>query len=124
MHTKRVLVADDSVLMREQIRKHLAPDCHFEICAEAVDGVDAVQKTRQCHPDLAVLDFVMPGMNGLEATREIKRIMPKLPIVLFALDDSPELESEGKRAGVDAVLPKSAGCKKLTRVMLSLLHED
>ena len=124
MHTKRVLVADDSILMREQIRRILAPDWQFEICAEAVDGRDALQKAQQCHPDLVVLDFVMPGMNGLEATREMKKIMPRLPIVLFALDNSPELESESKRAGVDAVLPKSAGSTNLTRVMRLLIHED
>ncbi len=70
---KRILVADDSLLMRRQIRTILELDGDIEICAEAANGIEAVQKVQECHPDLALLDFLMPGMNGLEATREIKK---------------------------------------------------
>lgn len=119
---KRILVADDSLLMREQIRTILESDMDIEICAEATDGVEAVRKARECRPDLAVLDFLMPGMNGLEATREIKKLMPTLPVLLFTIDDSPQLEWESKQAGADAVLPKAAGSRQLSRLIHSLLQ--
>jgi len=119
---KRILVADDSVLMRKQIRAILEFDTDLEVCAEATDGLEAVRKARECRPDLAVLDFLMPGMNGLEATREIKKLIPTLPVLLFTLDDSPQLEWESKQAGADAVLRKADGSRQLSQVIHSLLQ--
>ncbi len=119
---KRILVADDSLLMRRQIRTILELDGDIEICAEAVSGIEAVQKVQECRPDLALLDFLMPGMNGLETTREIKKLVPTLPVLLFVLDDSPQLEWESKHAGADAVLPKAEGSRQLSRLIHSLLH--
>jgi DNA-binding NarL/FixJ family response regulator len=119
---KRILVADDSVLMRKQIRAILEFDTDLEVCAEATDGLEAVRKARECRPDLAVLDFLMPGMNGLEATREIKKLIPTLPVLLFTLDDSPQLEWESKQAGADAVLRKAEGSRQLSQVIHSLLQ--
>ena len=104
---KRILVADDSELIRRQIRTILEPDPDIEICAEVANGLEAVQEVQRCRPDLAILDFLMPEMNGLEATREIKKIMPTLPVVLFTVDNTPQLEWESKQAGADALLPKA-----------------
>src|SRR5437773_8725686 len=84
---KRILVADDNELIRNQIRSILPSEKDIEVGAEAADGMEAVRKARECLPDLAVLDFRMPEMNGLEATREIKRIIPTLPVLLFTLDE-------------------------------------
>jgi two-component system, NarL family, response regulator NreC len=119
--TKRVLIADDNRVMRHHIRSILELDASVEVCAEAVNGMDAVQKVRECHPDLVVLDFVMPEMNGLEATREIKRLMPALPVLLFTLHDSPALEEESRRAGVDAVIAKEQGRTQLWKVLHQFL---
>jgi len=119
---KRIPVADDSLLMRKQIRTILESDKDIEICAEATDGLEAVRKARECRPDLAVLDFLMPAMNGLEATREIKKVRPTLPVLLFILDDSALLEWESKQAGADAVLPKAEGSKQISRLIHSLLQ--
>src|SRR5713101_4802704 len=71
---KRILVADDSELIRRQIRTILESDRDIQICAEAGNGLDAVRKAHECRPDLAVVDVFMPEMNGLSATREIKKI--------------------------------------------------
>ncbi len=119
---KRILVADDSLLMRRQIRTILELDGDIEICAEAANGIEAVQKVQECHPDLALLDFLMPGMNGLEATREIKKAMPTLCVLLFTLDASPQLKWEGKQAGADVVLLKAEGSRQLSQVIHSLLQ--
>jgi CheY-like chemotaxis protein len=85
--------------MRKQIRVTLESDPDIEICAEASDGVEALQKVEESVPDLALTDFHMPAMNGLEATRQIKKRMPTLPIFLFTLECSRQLEDEGRRAG-------------------------
>jgi DNA-binding NarL/FixJ family response regulator len=118
---KRILVADDSELMRNQIRTLLELDRNLEICAEAENGLDAVRKTKECHPDLAVVDLHMPVMNGLEATQQIKKMMPEMPVLLFTLYDSNQIRIEGERAGADAVLLKAQGSAQLSRTIDSLL---
>jgi DNA-binding NarL/FixJ family response regulator len=121
---KRILVADDSPLIRKQIRTILELDPYLEVCAEAENGLEAVRKVRECRPDLAVVDFQMPVMNGLEATRPIKKQLPATPILLFTVYSSPEFDRESKRAGADAVLSKAEGGAGLSRVVHSLLRED
>jgi DNA-binding NarL/FixJ family response regulator len=121
---KRILVADDNSEMRKQIRTVLELEPNFQVCAEAADGRDAVRKARECHPDLAVIDFQMPVMNGLEATRAIKKELPTVPVLLFTLYDSSELERESKLAGADAILSKADGGALLPQVVHSLLQDD
>ena len=118
----RVLIADDNPFIRKQIRIILESDGDVEVCAEAANGLEAVQKAQECHPDVAVMDFQMPEMDGLEATRELKALIPTLPILIFALDNSPQLEWESKRAGADAILPKAEGSARLAGVVYSLAH--
>ena len=79
---RRILVADDSELMRRLIRGTLELDGDIEICAEAENGIEAVRKAQQCRPDLVVMDVYMPVMNGLEATQVIKTLMPNLPVLV------------------------------------------
>lgn len=118
---KQILIVDDNALIRHQIRKLLESQTEFEICAEAIDGAEAVCKVSECHPDLIVLDFLMPGMNGLETARIIRKLAPRLPILLFTLDQSAEIEREGHRAGADAVLPKAEGGTQLSAAVHRLL---
>jgi two-component system, NarL family, response regulator DegU len=113
----RVLIADDSELMRRQIRTILEPDADVEICAEAENGLEAVRKARECRPDLAVLDVYMPVMNGLEATEAIKTLIPNLPVVVFTLNDSHQIRIESQRAGADAFLLKADAGIQLSRTI-------
>lgn len=121
---KRILIVDDSAVMRQQIRQILETQSEIEVCGEAKDGKEGLQKVAECHPDLVILDFMMPGMNGLQITREIKRTSPQLPVLLFTLHKSPEIEREGERAGADAVLPKVDGAAQLPRVIIRLLNVE
>ena len=83
--SKSILIADDSEEVRKHVSRILRSNLDFEVCAEAVNGQDAVAKARELHPDLVILDLGMPVMNGLEAARELKRILPLVPIILFTL---------------------------------------
>jgi DNA-binding NarL/FixJ family response regulator len=121
---KRILVADDSALMRRQIRTLLELDTDIEVCAEAANGLEAVQKAQECSPDLVVIDVLMPVMNGLEATREIKNLLPSLPVLIFTLDSSAQVESESGQAGADAILVKVEGAARLSAAIHSLLKKN
>src|ERR1700680_5048590 len=90
--TKKILIADDSPFLREQLGlmiRHKPPGWQV---SEAVDGAEAVRKSQQLAPDAVVLDLSMPEMNGLDAGRRLKQLMPKLPMALFSIDTSSQLE--------------------------------
>ena len=82
-HGKRILVVDDSDLLRRVVRTFLERLGY--VCGEAADGAEAITKARESKPDLIVMDLAMPGMNGVEATSEIRSMMPKLPIIAFTM---------------------------------------
>jgi chemotaxis response regulator CheB len=75
---KRILVVDDSELIRQQVRKISESDQQIEVCAEAQDGAEAVRMARQYRPDLVLMDVFMPEMSGLDALCEI-RTEPRVP---------------------------------------------
>jgi DNA-binding NarL/FixJ family response regulator len=103
---KTILLADDSPLVGQTLYKFLTTEGSFELCAQAGDGNEAISLAKQCEPDLVILDLAMPKMNGLEAARELKKIMPAVPIILPTLHASTVEESFAKDWGVDLVLPK------------------
>ncbi|MGA3092839.1 MAG: response regulator [Terriglobales bacterium] len=113
----RVLVADDNTFIRKQIRAIIESDVELRVCAEAANGLEAVEKAQESCPDVAVIDFQMPVMDGLKATRRIKSLMPLLPILLFTLYSSPQLEWESKKAGVDAILLKPEEGTRLPEII-------
>jgi DNA-binding NarL/FixJ family response regulator len=119
---KHILVVDDNELIRRQIRRILESDQQLEICAEAENGADAVRKTREYGPDLVLIDVFMPEMNGLSAVREIKKESPNLPVLVFTLHDSGEIQIESQKAGADAFLLKANGGIKLLPTLHGLLN--
>jgi DNA-binding NarL/FixJ family response regulator len=98
---------DDSPVVRQVIRRLVREHSDWEICGEAADGQDAVQKVRQLSPDLVILDFLMPGLNGLEAAREITRSTPKLPILLCTMHLSRQLTQLAEDVGITGTLSKN-----------------
>jgi CheY-like chemotaxis protein len=77
------------------------------VCAEAADGVEAIQKAIETKPDLIINDLAMPVMDGLSASAEIAKRLPSVPILLFTLHKSASVEVEAKAAGVREVISKS-----------------
>jgi DNA-binding NarL/FixJ family response regulator len=116
----RVLIADDNAMIRRQIRSILELDGQIQVCAEAINGVEAVEKAQKYGPDVCVIDVVMPVMDGLRATRKIKALMPGVRVLIFAFDSSRQLEWESKQAGADAILPKAEGSSRLAAVVQAL----
>jgi DNA-binding NarL/FixJ family response regulator len=116
---KRILVADDTELIRRQVRRILEADEQIEICAEAVNGEEAVRKARKYRPDLVLIDIFMPEMNGLAAIQEIKKTAPHVPVLVFTLHDSGGIQLESEKAGADAFLLKANGGVEL----LPTIHE-
>ena len=105
--TVRILIADDSEIFRRGLRTMIEGEPGWEVCGEAGDGVQAIQKTRQLTPDLIVMDFAMPGMSGIDATREILKELPQTPIVLLTLYLSQQLVAEARNAGIRATVSKT-----------------
>lgn len=95
----------------------------FEICGEAVDGVDAIEKAKQLNPDLILLDLSMPRMNGAEAASVLKRRMPDVAIILFTAFDEGMGKSLAAALGVDLVLPKIEGMTALAERAQALLAQ-
>ena len=82
---KTILVADDNPLVRKMLCKVFEAEEDYDLCAEASNGEEAIDLAKQHRPDLIILDFSMPVMNGLDAALELKRITPHVPIILLTL---------------------------------------
>jgi DNA-binding NarL/FixJ family response regulator len=101
-----VLLVDDSAVVRRSLRSCFEKSQDWQVCGEAVDGREAIEKTHELSPDLVILDLSMPHMNGLEAARELKRIRPQVLLLMFTTFNTPRLEEEAIAAGCAAVISK------------------
>lgn len=106
---KCILIVDDSATVRTIIREFLESQSGFEVCGEAIDGVDAIEKAKELKPDLIILDLAMPRMNGAEAASVLKSMMPDVPIILFTMYEDVMVKSRASAFGVDSVLSKPDG---------------
>jgi DNA-binding NarL/FixJ family response regulator len=112
--TIRVLIADDQELVRTGLRMVLKPEAEIELVGEAADGRAAVAQVLRLRPDVALMDVRMPGLNGLEATREIVRALRSPPRVLVLTTfDLDEYVYEALRAGASGFLLKDAPADQL-----------
>ena len=118
----RLLIADDSAASRRALR-NLIEGNGWEVCGEAEDGLAAVEKTAILKPDLVILDFRMPNLNGLQAAQMIHTADPRIPLLLFTLDGiAPPLEELARRAGFRGALAKSEGIFALSQAIEELLQ--
>lgn len=99
--------------MRDALKAMFAMRPHWEICGEAADGRETVVKASQLQPDLIILDFKMPLSNGIQAASEISESMPSVPIIMYTLYKTDELEVAAKMIGIRSVVAKEDGVRGL-----------
>jgi two-component system, NarL family, response regulator LiaR len=119
--SKCILIADDNPGVRLLIRTFLRIQTKYDVCGEAVDGVDAIEQSKKLKPDLVLLDLLMPRMNGAEAASVIKSAMPHVPIVLFSIFGDQVGKSLTSAVGIDAVISKPDGMTQLIQCVEKLL---
>jgi DNA-binding NarL/FixJ family response regulator len=107
MKTLRILLADDHEMLRRGLRAILTEQPGWEICGEAVDGRQAVELAQKLRPDVIVMDIAMPELNGLEATRQIRRLLPRAEILVLTFDESEALVREVLTAGARGYVLKN-----------------
>jgi CheY-like chemotaxis protein len=120
---KRILIADDHDVLRRGIRTMLESDPTLEVCGEAVDGKDALEKTLAQAPDLVILDINMPIMNGLDVLRQIVRRRPQTKVLAFSVHDSKQIVDEILAAGAHSYLSKATAGQNLVHEVHELLND-
>src|SRR4029453_8093791 len=109
----RILIADDHEVVRSGLRKILEAQPNWEGRAEARGGKDAIHKAAETRPDVAVLDYSLPLVNGIEATRQIRARLPKTEVLIFTMHDNETLIQKLLKAGARGYLLKSDGKRHL-----------
>ena len=106
---KQIVIADDheAVLQGVTVLLQAIPGC--EICGNATDGNEAIAKATELRPDLIILDYAMPGLDGLSAAKQIHELLPEVPIVLHTLYASTELDLVANKYGIRKVVDKKSG---------------
>jgi len=104
---RSILIVDDNRTIRQVLCERFNRENDFDVCGEAGDGQEAIERAKHLHPDLIITDLSMPIMSGLEEARVVKQLMPTVPVIIYtALSDS-FIEKEAYAAGAYAVVSKS-----------------
>lgn len=123
MPVRSVLIVDDSPSIRKFVCELFTCEGDFEVCGQAENGREAVEKAKLLQPALVVTDLYMPLMNGLEETRILKKLMPAVPVIIYSAHIDSFMEKEAQRAGASAVVCKSDAVAVLIGKARELLDE-
>jgi two-component system nitrate/nitrite response regulator NarL len=113
----RVLIVDDHAFIRRGVQTILHPFPEWELCGEAENGSDAIRMAEELKPEVIIMDLSMPGLNGIEATRAIRKTQPDVKIVLLTLHESAELVRSAFRAGARGYLLKTDAEQELVKAL-------
>jgi len=116
----KVLVVDDHQLFREGIVNLLYSAENIEVVAQAEDGLDAIEKAKHYKPDVVLLDITMPRMNGIETTKKLKALIPKIKIVILSMHSEKQYVKGVLEAGADGYLLKNCTNRQLTEAIQSV----
>jgi DNA-binding NarL/FixJ family response regulator len=120
MSAFRILIADDHEIVRHGIRALVENHPGWEVCGEAVDGREAVEKTLQLRPDLALIDVSMPNLNGLDAARQILDALPQTRVLILTMHESEQIVREVLEVGARGFLLKSDAARDLVSAIQAL----
>jgi len=115
-----ILVADDHEVVREGVKILLGKQPDFHVCGEARNGREAVTLVQKLKPDIAVLDMEMPELNGIEATRQIKRLVPQTEVLIFTGHEEDQIVHEVFQAGAKSYIIKTDVSAYLVSAVRSL----
>jgi CheY-like chemotaxis protein len=104
---KTILIADDNAFIRSALYEFFEGEADFHVCAVAENGREAIERARGLNPDLIVLDLAMPLMNGLDAARVLKKMIPKEPLTMYSATIDESCANLAKSAGISEVVSKS-----------------
>jgi two-component system, NarL family, response regulator NreC len=114
MNTRiRILLADDHTILRAGLRMMLNAQPDMEVIGEAQDGKQAINATVHLQPDIVLMDITMPDMNGIEATRQIKRVAPEVKVLVLTMHENDEYVFQALRAGASGYILKEAADTEL-----------
>jgi two-component system chemotaxis response regulator CheY len=119
---KTVLIVDDNTYIRQALCDLFKREADFEVCGEAENGKEAIAKARELHPDLIVLDLSMPVMNGLDAARELKQLMPTVPLLMYSAFGDRLVEQQARLVGISELVSKSQPAAILVSKARSLVY--
>jgi DNA-binding NarL/FixJ family response regulator len=115
----RLLIVDDHEVVRMGVRSLIGRNPGWEICGEAADGQEALEKVSELMPDAVILDLTMPVMNGFETAERIRRLAPSVKIVLFSMHETP---ATARLIGADAFVAKSSAARDLPLALERVLR--
>ena len=121
---RSVLIVDDIAIVRRALCQLFTSDGEFEVCGEAENGQQAIEKAQELHPDLIVLDLSMPVMNGVDAARVLKRLMPTVPIIAFSEYSDVLSPKEADSVGISALVSKAQHVSALLDTARALFHAN
>jgi DNA-binding NarL/FixJ family response regulator len=119
----RVLIVDDHAFIRRGVQTILNPFPEWEFCGEADNGKDAIRMAEELKPEVIIMDLSMPGVNGIEATRAIRKTQPAVKVVLLTLHESAELVRSAFRAGASGYLLKTDAEQELVKALTVVIGE-
>src|SRR5207244_10776939 len=115
-------IVDDNAFIRQALCELFKREADFEVCGEAENGREAIEKAQQLHPDLIVMDLSMPVMNGIDAARVLQDLMSRVPLLIFSEYSDVFSEKEARCAGVSALVSKSEQLSVLVGKARALLY--
>ena len=118
----RILLADDHDIIRRGLKELLETHAGWQVVGEASSGRQAVELAGKLHPDIAILDLTMPELNGLEATRQIKKALPKTAVLIFTMHENENLIRDVLTAGALGYVLKSDAARHLTNAVEALIQ--
>lgn len=117
----RILVVDDNPAVRHYLRALLEQQSTWQVCGEARTGREALERVEKNPPDMILLDFQMPDLNGLDVARQLTRFFPEIPILMITIHLSKQLAEEARRVGIRGACAKS-DVSSIVEAVDALLH--